>query len=217
MLYDWNWAEAEAGFKRAIELNPNYANTHHWYAYFLSLQRRFNEGFEEMQKARALDPLSPQINRGIGEVLFYKGEYDEALEESLRTLEMDPNLPGTNTTLTFVYWAKGMYEEAIAQSEKWASIDPSAASVAPIVFRSLASGNLAEARTALQNSKQLPAYWKASYYVLVGEKESALEWMGQAINERDPISPWFNIAPYFDPLRDDPRFQDLLRRMNLEP
>ena len=217
MLYDWNWAEAEAGFKRAIELNPNYANTHHWYAYFLSLQRRFNEGLEEMQKARALDPLSPQINRGIGEVLFYKGEYDEALEESLRTLEMDPNLPGTNTTLTMTYWARGMYEEAIAQSEKWASVDPSSASAAPVVLRSLASGNRNEAIAAIRDSKQLATYWKALFYALVGEKESALEWMAQAINERDPISPWFNITPFFDPLRDDPRFQEQLRRMNLEP
>ncbi|MEE8463117.1 MAG: protein kinase, partial [Acidobacteriota bacterium] len=217
MVYDWDWAGAETEFKRAIEFNPNYANTHHWYAYFLSLQRRFNEGLEEMQKARALDPLSPQINRGIGEVLFYKGEYDEALEESLRTLEMDPNLPGTNATLTMTYWAKGMYEEAIAQSEKWASVDPSSASAAPVVLRSLASGNRNEAIAAIRDSKQLATYWKALFSALVGEKESALEWMAQAINERDPVSPWFNIAPFFDPLRDDPRFQEQLRRMNLEP
>ena len=105
----------------------------------------------------------------------------------------------------------------LLQSEKWASIDPSAASVAPVVFRSLASGNRAEAIAAIRDSEQLAAFWKASYYALVGEKESALEWMAQAINERDPVSPWFNISHWFAPLHDDPRFQDLLRRMNFEP
>ena len=217
MLYDWDWAAAEAEFKRAIELNPNYATTHHWYGNLLNIQRRLDEGLEEMKKAQTLDPLSPEINRSVGEALYYRGHYDEALEELRRTLEMDPNLIGTNNILTLTYWAKGMYEEAIAQSEKWASIDPSAASVAPVVFRSLSSGNRAEALEAIRDSSQLATFWKAAYYALVGERDSALEWIAQAINERDPLSPWFNIGPPFDPLRDDPRFDDLLRRMNLEP
>ena len=217
MVYDWDWAGAETEFKRAIELNPNYANTHHWYGFLLSTQRQLDEGLQEVKKAQTLDPLSPQINRGVGEAFYYMGQYDEALEESRRALEMDSNLPGTNNTLTMTYWAKGMYEEAIAQSEKWASVDPSSASAAPVVLRSLASGNRNEAIAAIRDSKQLATYWKALFYALVGEKESALEWMAQAINERDPNSPWFNIEPTFDPLRDDPRFQDLLRRMNFEP
>ncbi|MFB3068122.1 MAG: tetratricopeptide repeat protein, partial [Acidobacteriota bacterium] len=182
-----------------------------------STQRQLDEGLEEVKKAQTLDPLSPQINRAVGEVFYYMGQYDEALEESRRALEMDPNLRGTHNTLTMTYWAKGMHEEAIAQSKKWASVDPSAASVAPVVLRSLASGNRTEAITAIRDSAQLATYWKAVYYALVGEKEKALEGMTQAINERDPNSPWFNIEPAFDPLRDDPRFQNLLRRMNFEP
>jgi len=217
MLYDWDWAAAEAEFKRAIEFNPNYATTHHWYGHFLSTQRRLDEGLKEMKKAQTLDPLSPGINSSVGEVLYYKGQYDEALEQSQRALEMDPNLPAAILTLTLTYWDKGMHEEAIAQSEKWASVDPSRGSVAPVVFRSLASGNRAEAIAALRDSKQLATFWKANYYALVGEKDSALEWMTQAINERDPTAPWINVLSWWDPLRDDPRFQDLLRRMNLEP
>jgi len=215
--YDWDWAAAEAEFKRAIELTPNHANTHHWYGYFLSSLGRLDEGLEEMKKAQALDPLSPQINRAVGDAFLYKRQYDEALEHSLKALEMDPNLPGANQTLTLAYWGKGMHEEAITQSEKWASVDPGRASVAPVVFRALVSGNRAEAIRAIRDSKQLGTLWKAGYYALVGEKDSALEWMTQAINERDPGAPYINIGPWIDSIRDDPRFQDLLRRMNLEP
>jgi len=215
-VYDWDWAGAETEFKRAIELNPNYATTHHWYGLFLNIQRRLDQGLEELKKAQTLDPLSPQITASVGQVFRYKGQYDEAIEYARKALEMDPDLPGANDLLTLTLWDKGMYEEAIAQSEKWAAVEPRKASVAPVVFRSLASGHRAEAIAAIRDSKQLATFMKAFYYALVGEKDSALEWMTQAINERDPMS-WVNIEPAFDPLRSDPRFQDLLRRMNLEP
>jgi TolB-like protein/DNA-binding winged helix-turn-helix (wHTH) protein/Tfp pilus assembly protein PilF len=217
MMYDWDWAGAEAEFKRAIELNPNYATAHHWYGLFLSTQRRLEEGLEGAVRAQTLDPLSPEINRAVGDVLRYRGQYDEALEQSLRALELNPNLPGANETLTLTYWEAGMYEEAIARSEKWASVDPRRASVAPIVLRSVASGDRTEAIAALTGSEQLSAYSKAEFYSIAGESDSALEWMAQAINERDAMAPWFNVTPQFNSLRDDPRFQDLLRRMNLGP
>jgi Tfp pilus assembly protein PilF len=217
MVYDWDWAGAETEFRRALELNPNYATAHHWYGHFLSIQGRLDEGLEEMGKAQTLDPLSPQITTSVGEVFWYKSQYDEAIKQLRRALEMDPNLPDANWLLTLTLWAKGMSEEAIAQSEKWASVDPPRASVAPVVFRSLASGNRAEAIAPIRDSKQLATLWKALYYTLVGEKDSAFEWMTEAINERDSLAPFINIDPNFDPLRDDPRFQDLLRRMNLEP
>jgi serine/threonine-protein kinase len=217
MVYDWDWAGAETEFKRAIKLNPNYATAHHWYGHFLSIQGRLDEGLEEMGKAQTLDPLSPQITTSVGEVFWYKGQYDEAIEQLRRALEMDPNLPDANWLLTLTLWAKGMSEEAIAQSEKWASVDPPRASVAPVVFRSLASGNRTEAIGPIRDSKQLATLWKALYYALVGEKDSAFEWMTQAINERDSLAPFINIDPNFKPLRDDPRFQDLLLRMNLQP
>ena len=210
MVYDWDWAGAETEYKRAIELNPNYATTHHWYGYFLSLQGRLDQGLEEVKKAQTLDPLSPEITRAVGTVFRHKGQYDEAIEQSRRALEMNPNLPGANQLLTQTLWDKGMYEEAIAQSEKWAAVDPSKASVAPVVFRSLASGHRTEAIAAIRDSKQLATGSKALYYALVGEKDSALEWIAQAIVERDPVSPWFSIELWYDPLRDDPRFQDLL-------
>jgi len=110
-----------------------------------------------------------------------------------------------------------MHEEAIAQSERWASVDPRLASVTSVVLRSLASGNRAEAIAAFRDSDQTPAIYKANLYMLVGEEDRALEWLTHAIDERVPISPWFTLSPWLDLLRDDPRFQEQLRRMNLEP
>jgi len=122
-----------------------------------------------------------------------------------------------HSRLSWAYWEKGMHEEAIAQSARWASVDPRRASVASVAFRSLASGNRAEAIAAFRDSDQIPAWFKAMYYILVGEEDRALEWLTQAIDERDPQVAWINLFHHFDPLRDDPRFHDLLLRMNLEP
>ena len=217
MVYDWDWAGAETEFKRAIEFNPNYATAHHWYGLFLSTQGRLDQGLEEVKKAHTLDPLSPQITTSVGEVFLYKGQYDEAIEQSRRALEMNPDLPGAHRNITLAYWNKGMYEEAFTQSEKWPSADSYWASDLPVVLRSLADGNREKAITAIRDSRKLAPVVKARYSVLVGEKESALEWLTAAINERDPLTPWINVWPEFHPLRDDPRFQDLLRRMNFEP
>ncbi|MFB3062685.1 MAG: tetratricopeptide repeat protein [Candidatus Binatia bacterium] len=218
MVYDWDWAGAETEFRRALELNPNYATAHHWYGYFLGIQDQLDESLEEMGKAQTLDPLSPQITTAVGEVFRFKGQYDEAIEQSRRALEMDPNLPGAHQLLTQTLWDKGMFKEAIAQSEKWAAVDPPRGSVAPVVFRFLVSGNRVEAIAALKDSTQLASASKANYYALVGEKDSALEWMTQALNERDPMAPFTQRNSWYDDLlRDDPRYTDQLRRMNLEP
>jgi TolB-like protein/Tfp pilus assembly protein PilF/tRNA A-37 threonylcarbamoyl transferase component Bud32 len=217
VVYEWDWAGSEADFKRAIELNPNYPTAHHWYGAFLVTQGRLDEGLEEASKAQTLDPLSSEITRIVGAMFLWKGQYDEAIEQSQRALGLNPDHPGAHETLTWAYWEKGMYEEAIAQSERWASVDPRRASVTSVVLRSLASGNRVEAIAAFRDADQIPAWFKARYYMLVGEEDRALEWLTQAIDERDPWAAWTNRDSRFDPLRDDPRFQDLLRRMNLEP
>ena len=217
MGYEWDWAGSEADFKRAIELNPNYPTAHHWYGTFLAAQGRLDEGIEETSKAQTLDPLSPEIAKLNGN-FFWKGQYDEAIEQVQRALELNPNLPAANELLTWAYWEKGMHEEAIVQSEIWASVDPRRASVTSVFLRFLVSRNRAEAIAAFRDSDQIPAWFKAMYYMLVGEEDRrALEWLTQAIDERDPWAAWINVNSRFDPLHDDPRFHDLLRRMNLQP
>ncbi len=215
-LYEWKWSAAEADLKRAIELNPNYPTAHHWYGAFLMTQSRLDEALEEASKAQTLDPLSPEITRLVGVVFLWKGQYDEAIEQLQRALELNPDHPGAHQILTWAYWEKGMHEEAIAQSERLASLNPNV-SITPVVLRSLASGNRAEAIAALRDSEQLPAWHKASLYMHVGEEDLALEWLTQAVGKRDPQVAFIKSNPFFDPLHADPRFQDLLLRMNLMP
>ena len=208
-LYEWDWSAAEAEFKRAIELNPNYPTAHHWYGAFLATQGRLDEGLEEMEKAQTLDPLSPEITRAVGSAFRHLGQYDEAIEQLQRALELNPDLQAAHASLAWTYWENGMHEEAIAQSEKVTSLNPGA-SIVPVVLRSLASGNRAETIATLRDSDQISALNKASFSMLAGEKDLALEWLTQAVDERDPIAAWINVGFFFEPLRDDPRFQDLL-------
>ena len=179
-------------------------------------QSRLDEALEEIEKAQTLDPLSPEITKSVGVVFFLKGQYDEAIEQLQRALELNPELEGAHASLTWTYWQKGMHEEAIAQSERLASVNPDE-SIVPVVLRSLASGNRAEAIAALRDSDQIPALYRAWFSMLAGEEDLALEWMTQAIDERDPNAAFINVGTFLDPLRDDPRFQDLLLRMNLMP
>ncbi|MFB3068287.1 MAG: tetratricopeptide repeat protein, partial [Acidobacteriota bacterium] len=215
-LYEWDWSAAEADFKRAIELNPNYPTAHHWYGAFLGTQGRLDEWLEETSKAQTLDPLSPQITSSVGSVFRQLGQYDEAIEQFQRALELNPELQAAHASLAWTYWEKGLHEEAIAQAERLASVNPDASIVA-VILRSLASGNRAEAIAALRDSDQLPAWNKAMFSMFAGEEDLALEWLTQAVDERDPQVAYIKADPYYDTLRDDPRFQDLLRRMNLMP
>ena len=215
-LYEWDWSAAEADFNRAIELNPNYPTAHHWYGAFLMTQSRLDEALEEIKKAQTLDPLSPEITSSVGGFLFSKGQYDEAIEQLQRSLELNPDLQSAHQFLAWVYWEKGMHEEAIAQSERVASLNPDASNVT-VFLRFLVSGNRVEAIAALRDSDQIPVLNKAWFSMYVGEEDLALEWLTQAIDERDPQVAFIKAFSSFDPLHDDPRFQDLLRRMNLEP
>ncbi len=128
---------------------------------------------------------------------------------------MDPNALAPRGNLGFSYWHNGMYEEAIAQFEKAASLggDPQL----PVFYRQVASGNRAEAMTTLENWVGLTPPGKARLYAVLGEKDLAIDWVTTAIDERYHGITSAKVDPLFDPLRDDPRFQDLLRRMNLEP
>ena len=110
-----------------------------------------------------------------------------------------------------------MYQEAIAESEMIDSLLDKPNSDFTTSFRQLASGNRAEAIETLENWEGLSSYGKATRYAMLGERDLAIEWLTQAADERDNSATWANVNSFFDPLRDDPRFQDLLRRMNLEP
>jgi len=212
--HDLDWSGAETAFKRAIELNPNSSRSHHSYANFLRGQRRFDEALSELRKAQVLDPLSPPINQDIGSTLLFKKEYDEAIKQLQETLEIDPRRGATHYWLVRAYWFGGQREDAIAAAERGASLGINQPAV---FFGHVVSGNREEAIRTLENWTGQPPQVKAARYAILGDKDRTLELLENALDEGYSGVIWANVWPEFDPLRDDPRFQDLLRRMNLLP
>jgi tetratricopeptide (TPR) repeat protein len=115
--FDWDWEEAERNFIRSIELNPSYATAHHWYAFLLTSQSRFERAIQEIQTAREMDPLSLIINRNSGVIYMWSRDYDKAIAALKRTIELDPEYPGTHNILGMCYFHKSMYEEALEAFE----------------------------------------------------------------------------------------------------
>ncbi|HWU40833.1 MAG TPA: tetratricopeptide repeat protein, partial [Candidatus Acidoferrum sp.] len=224
VLYDFDWAGAERNFKRAIELNPGYATARGWYALYFARSDRFNEALAEVKRAQELDPLSLIINSLVGSVLFHWRRYDQAIEQFRQTLAMDPGFGPARLNLGRTYLAKRMYPEAIAEFRaglKFAGEDPR---FIPGLGHAYAlSGNQAEAQKILSEllarSKHgyLPPLGIATVYIGLGDKDRAFQWLGEAVEERGEYVTWLKNDPLYDPLRSDPRFPDLLRRLNLAP
>lgn len=222
--YEWDFAGAESEYRRAIELNPNYATAHHWYAEFLLLMGRSNEGFKELKLAQQADPLSLIINADIGRFFSFAHQQDRAIEQLQKTLEMDPQFPLAHLFLAMAYNQKGMHENAIAALEKQAKSPASRAIFkAALGYIYAQSGQEAEAMSVLKELKELPspeqsapAFGIALIYVGLGEKDQALEWLEKAKTEHDPFLIYIKADPNFDSLRSDSRFADLMRGVGLE-
>jgi TolB-like protein/predicted Ser/Thr protein kinase len=218
-MHDWDWSTAETEYKRAIELNPNSVRAHHGYSYFLQIHRRFDEALAEAKKARELDPLALQVNSSIGEILLHKREYDEAIEQLKETLEIDPSYPLANAWLVEAYRANGEREQAMAHVEKWQPDSPPRFFPWPYMalVRHTLSGNRVEAIRILESATEIWPQVEARAYMRLGETDRAIEVVTSAIDEGDLSIAVVNFWPEFDPLREDPRFQEQLRRMDLEP
>ncbi|MBI4466217.1 MAG: protein kinase [Acidobacteria bacterium] len=217
--YNWDWAGAESEFKRALELQPSSGHVHHWYALYLTVLNRTEEALREIKRARELDPLSLIINANVAWVYYYARQYDQALRECQKALEMDANFPQARTYLGLIYAAKGMHQEAIAEFQKAIAL---AGARPPSYLGALGyayarAGNKAEAQKLLNElleQKPVPLLPVAQIYAGLGQKQEALAWLERAYEVRGSSIEFINISPSVDPLRGDPRFQDLLRRMN---
>jgi len=214
-MHGWDWSVGEEHFKRAIELNPNYADAYISYGGLLNRLGRSNEAVAERKKGLALDPLSGPMTALLGRTLLLSRRYDEAIKQFQEALEMDPTFLVPRVNLVSAYWFNGMYEEAITQAEKVASLGGN--QTRPVFLRQVASGNRADAMTTLENWVGLTPTGNAYRYAMLGEKDLAIDWMTTAIDEGYHNITTAKVNPFFDPIRDDPRFQDLLLRMNLEP
>jgi len=217
---DWDWQTAEKEFRRAMELNPNYATAHHWYAEHLMWRGRFDEALQESERARQLDPLSLIIAADNGAILFFSRQYDRAIDKWRSVLEMDPDFPRAHL-IQHAFVEKGMFAEARADLEKER---PKMA--APWYWCNLAyiygrSGQTAKARYALhellQESRHKPVDARiiAWAYVGLGDKNQALAWLEKAYAQHSNELTALKVDPGYDDLRSGPRFQTLLRRAGL--
>jgi TolB-like protein/DNA-binding winged helix-turn-helix (wHTH) protein/Flp pilus assembly protein TadD len=216
--FDWDLESAGKEFQRSIELNPGYATAHHWYAWHLSLLGRYDAAIEEMRKAKNLDPLSLIINADFAELLVIAHFYDESISQSRKTIEMDPNFALAHNQLAQAYLQKHMNAEAIAELQKAVQLSGgSPTCVANLARAYAASGKTSEAVKLLGDLKNHSnrGYSDASevavVYAALGDKDQAMQWLETGYQER--FNPGVLLRPGFDPLRSDPRFQDLLRRI----
>ncbi len=224
MDYDWDWLGAEREYRRAIELNPRYPSAHQWYGLQLLYQGRYDEGMAQVRLAHELDPLSLIINANLAYHAYGARRYDEAIEQARKVLEMDPNFPVARSNLGSAYLAKGMFDEAIAQFKELSERtgrDPARSSLLAVAYAM--SGNRPEAVKILDTLIDLSTQEYVSpggiamIFAALGEQDKAFEWLEKIFAQRDRGLLDLKISAYFDMLRDDPRFNDLLRRIGLEP
>ena len=218
--FDWDLESGGKEFRRAIELNPGYATAHHWYAWHLSLLGRYDEAIAEMKQAENLDPLSLIINADLAELLVLAHSYDESIQQSRKTIEMDPNFALAHNQLAQAYLQKRMYDEAVAEMQKAVQLSGNSPTcIANLARAYVESGKKSEAVKLLSDLKKRsnPRYSNASeiavIYASLGDKDQAMTWLEKGYDER--FNPGVLLRPGFDPLRSDPRFQQLAHRVGL--
>jgi TolB-like protein/DNA-binding winged helix-turn-helix (wHTH) protein/Flp pilus assembly protein TadD len=219
--YDRDYEGAIRELETATRLNPNYVPGHLWLSFSLAWLGRSEQAIQEIEHARRLDPLSARINTNVVYVTFLGRQYDRAIAEAHKTLELEPNYAWAHYFLARAYLEKGMVKEAFAEFQRRLTLQPTFPKAqADIALAYAALGNRNEALKILGKLKEqskreyVTPYPMARAYLRLGEKEEALAWLqkGLAINDGDMQQ--VKVDPDFDPLRSDPRFQGLLRRMN---
>ena len=220
--YDWDWTRSEQEFRRAIELNPNYATAHHWYSHYLSAMGRFPEAMEEAKKAQQIDPLSLSINTTLMGRYRDLGQYSEAIDASRRTLEMDRNFVPAHISLGSVYEGQSMWPEAIREYQKAVELsNNSPPALASLGHAYGVSGNLNGARKVLASLQQISkrryvsAFDMAVVFAGIGDSENTFQWLEKAYAGRESQMAFLSVTRRLDSVRSDPRFAELLHRMGL--
>jgi TolB-like protein len=220
-LYDWRWADAESRFRRALELNSGYVNTHHWYAMdFLACLGRFDEAMAEIAIAVRLDPLSPILREGQAYLFTLSRRYDEAIEHFAGLHEMDPSFYKALTSMGRALLLMGRYDEAIGKLEAGRAL----AGAVPQVLGALGeaygrAGRITEARGLLARlheiaaTEQAPASPFALIHLGLGEKDEALKWLETGVERHELPMAMLNVHPVYDDLRGEPRFRELVQRI----
>ncbi len=225
MNYYWDWATAEREFKRSIELKPDYATAHQWYAiHYLTATGRLDEALQEMKRALELEPASLVMNTFMGATLYYAGRYDEAIDQCRRTIEMDPNFAVAHWHLGLAYEQKQFFDAAIEEFQMAVSLSGGS----PLMRAALGHAYAKSQKTyeankilselnALSEQQYVSPYEVAAIYVALGNNEQAFQLLEKAYAEHSFHFVNLNVSPLFKSVRPDPRFQDLVRRIGLPP
>jgi eukaryotic-like serine/threonine-protein kinase len=223
VIYDWNWAEAERSFKRAIELDPNNSAAHFRYGQiYLAPVGRLDEGIDEIKRGLELDPLDINMGGVLAWAYLATGQNDRALEQAKKTYDLEPSHPIGRWQLNQAYINTGKYTDAISLSEQSLQTDPTnqlALREAGVAYAKAGRRDKAEEMIRrfreIQKTQYVPTCRIAAIYGALGEKDKAFEELNKAFEVRDWELFRINVDPYWTPLRDDPRFKDLLKRLNL--
>jgi len=222
LAYEWAWSAAEKQFKRALELDPNSADTYWMYAHLHSNLGRHREALAEIERARELDPISGLINAMEGQFLLHAGRTDDAIVRLRETIELDPKSRIAHLFAANAYIEKGLFADAVAEATNARTLSPSNTQALAIeAYANAKLGRPAQAREALRellqlsNVRNVPRCNIALIYNGLAEPGEALNWLERGVEQRDPWMWFLKVEPKWANLRDHPRFIRLLKRMNL--
>ncbi len=223
MVYEqmWRWAEAEQEFKRAINLNPNYPTVHHWFSHYYRAKRQFDDALREIKRAQELDPLSPPINHNLAQIYLVKGDHKAAIEQSEKVNELEPNF--SRNVMAFAYLKQGDYENALLHFQKDVEVfhrdSQDLASLghayALIGKRDEALRIVKEIEGKYAKGEALGQY-VAAVYAGLRDNDRAFAWLEKDFQRRSGTLTFITWLLEFEPLRPDPRYAELVRRMGLE-
>lgn len=220
--YNWDWSQAEREFRRAIELKPNYPDVHRWYSAFLATQARFDESIHEAQRALELDPYSPLTGTQVGIALYMARRYDDAIAALQKTLDREPNFLSAR-----IYWGlcllmRGKHDQALQAFQQMHKLAPHYPDVIALLGYGYGiAGHKDEARRYQQELDEVAkhAYVSpfnyAGVYAGLGERDTTFQWLEQCYEQRDSFLCGLKVDPLYDPVRNDSRFAELVRRMGL--
>lgn len=220
--YDFDWDNSDRQFRRAIELNPNYVTAHHWYSQFLNVVKRFDESEAEIKKALQLDPTSLIINVDYGGMLYYSRRYDQAVAHYRKTLEFEPRFALAHQELGRAYIFLQRYDEAVAEFNQAIEISgrrPYLLALLGYTYgmsgRRTETDKLLQELEALNKQRIVLPFNFITIYLGLNDKKKAMEWMEKNFKERQSALIVLSIEPRYDPLRSEPRFQEMLKELKL--
>jgi TolB-like protein/class 3 adenylate cyclase len=219
--YDWDWAETEREYKRAIELNPKYGSAHSMYGVYLMVRGRFDESYQEMKRAQELDPTSIPFATAPARPLYLAGQYDQAIEIYRKSLAMDQNSLATRYGLGLVYEQQGKVHEALAEYLKGPLFPDDAGAISTQGHAYALAGDKGKVAIALRkltemaDKRYVSPCEVATVYAGVGDKDLMFKNLDQCYNQRAWEIIFLNVDPVFKPYRDDPRFVTIVKNLNL--